>query len=240
MIVAAGVGMGVAVAPAALDCRGAGAVDGGRAVAGAADDREVTLEYVESKIESAYEGLAGLSMSFEQINSWSDMPEAGEASKGVLWAAGGGRLRMQYSEPPGHLLVSDGARVWVYVPENKQAVVDSVGSGERTAMAEMIMDFLSAGRVSLAGREEVRGRRCYVLEVNEVSDPPGLKSVKMWVDPKTWLARKLKLEDVNGNVTSFTFWDTKRLKKVDAKLFTFTAPPGVEIVRSPVGSEGPR
>jgi outer membrane lipoprotein-sorting protein len=236
MILAAGVGVGVAVGPAALGCRAATAAGEARGT----DDRAATLERVESEIETAYAGLAGLSMEFEQVNSWSDLPEAGEASRGVLWAAGGGRLRMQYSEPPGHLLVSDGARVWVYVPENKQAVVDSVGGGERTALADMIMNFLAAGRASLAGREDVRGRRCYLIEVVEVSDPPGLESVKIWVDPETWLARRLELEDVNGNVTSFTFWHVKKLKRVDEKLFTFSAPPGVEVVRSPVGSGGSR
>ncbi len=240
LILAAGVG--VAAGPAA-SCFPASGGSAGLAASPAAcsrDEDPVTLEYIERKIEAAYEGVAGLSMSFEQVNSWSDLPEAGEVSKGKLWAAGGGRLRMEYSEPPGHLLVSDGVLVWVYVPENKQAVVDSVRGGERTAMADMIMNFLAAGRVSLAGVEDVRGKSCYVLDVCDVSDPPGLESVKIWVDPETWLARGLALEDVNGNLTSFTFWDTKKLKKVEEDLFVFKAPPGVEVVQSPVGQGGSR
>lgn len=197
-----------------------------------------SLDEVTSKLRGSYSDVSGLSMAFEQINSWVDMPEAGEKSRGTLWAAQGNRIRMEYSEPPGHLLVADGSRVWVYVPENKQAVVDTTGMGEGAALAEMIMDFLSEGRVTMLDSEERRDATCYVLLVEDISRPEGLESVKIWVDPRTWLARGLELRDVNDNLTSFTFWNVKRLKKVGADLFTFEAPPGVEVVESPVGAGG--
>ncbi len=197
-----------------------------------------SLHEVTFNLRRSYSDVSGLSMFFEQVNSWVDMPEAGEKSKGTLWAAQGNRIRMEYSEPPGHLLVADGSRVWVYVPENKQAVVDTTGMGEGAALAEMIMDFLSEGHVTMLDSEERKGATCYVLLVEDISKPEGLESVKIWVDPRTWLARGLELRDVNDNLTSFTFWDVKRLEKVGADLFTFEAPPGVEVVESPVGAGG--
>lgn len=199
---------------------------------------EPSLKEITEKLRKSYSDLQGLSMFFEQTNSWVDVPETGEVSKGTLWASGGNRLRMEYSDPKGHLLVSDGKRVWVYVPENEQAVVDSFGAGEYAALGQMIMNFLDSGSVKLIGREEVRDVSCHVVSAEDVSEPPGLASVKIWIDPRVWLARGLQLTDLNDNVTLFTFWNIKRLKKVDETLFTFEAPPGVEIVESPLSADG--
>ena len=231
---------GAAAVPAPDPPRGQrGCVQGcGGCTAKCAARKPPSLDEVTFNLRRSYSDVSGLSMFFEQVNSWVDVPEAGEKSKGTLWAAQGNRIRMEYSEPPGHLLVADGSRVWVYVPENKQAVVDTTGMGEGAALAEMIMDFLSEGHVTMLDSEERKGATCHVLLVEDISKPEGLESVKIWVDPRTWLARGLELRDVNDNLTSFTFWDVKRLEKVGADLFTFEAPPGVEVVESPVGAGG--
>lgn len=198
----------------------------------------LSLEEIKKNLDQSYSGVRGLAMFFKQVNSWVDMPEAGEVSMGMLYASEGNRLRMEYSEPKGHLLVSDGSRVWVYVPENEQAVVDSVGVGEHAALGEMILNVLASGTASLGEDEEIRRVNCHVVRVEDVTDPPGLKSVKIWIDPRVWLARGLELTDLNENVTTFTFWNVKKLENIDESLFTFEAPPGVEIVESPVSRGG--
>lgn len=225
-----------AAAPRVSRTAGAGAAQSlEKRTTGRAEERKASLEEITAKLRESYSGVRGFSMSFEQTNSWVDMPESGEVSRGKLWAADGNRLRMEYSDPKGHLLVCDGTRVWVYVPENRQAVVDSLRGGEHAALGKMIMNLLGSGDAKVVGREEVRGVSCYAVTVTEVSEPPGLDSVKIWIDPELWLARALRLTDLNENVTTFVFWKIKRLWKVDEDLFAFEAPPGVEIVESPLG-----
>jgi outer membrane lipoprotein-sorting protein len=197
-----------------------------------------SLKDIKGKLSRSYSDVRGLSMFFKQVNSWVDMPDAGETSMGTLWAAEGNRLRLEYSEPEGHLLVSDGARAWVYVPENRQAVVESLGVGEHAALGQMILDVLGGGVAELQKDEEVRRVNCHVVTVKDLTDPPGLKSVKIWIDPRVWLARGLQMTDLNDNVTTFTFWNVKKLEDIDGGLFTFDAPPGVEIVESPLGESG--
>lgn len=199
-----------------------------------------SIDAITAKLRASYEKLQGLSMKFRQVNSWADMPESGEVSKGRLWAARGGKLRMEYTEPPGHLLVSDGWRVWVYVPENRQAVVDSVGGDGQSALAEMLLQSLDTGEAKLLGEDRVGGRKCYVILMEKPEDPPGLESLKIWVDSGSWLTRALELSDLNDNVTKFSFSDVKRLDEVDEGIFTFEAPPGVEVVESPLGEGGSR
>jgi len=198
------------------------------------------LDEISHRLEQSYSGVRCLAMEFEQINSLEDMPDGGDVSKGRLWAAGGNRLRMEYSEPKGHLLVCDGTRVWVYVPENKQAVVDSLETGEYAALGKMVMDLLGRGDAEVVGREKLEGADCYVVDVTNIEEPHGLASVRIWVDRGAWLAKGLRLTDLNGNVTTFIFSKVKRLGKVDEERFTFEAPPGVEIVENPVGSGGRR
>jgi outer membrane lipoprotein carrier protein len=199
-----------------------------------------SMDAIAAKLRASYEKLQGLSMEFRQINSWADMPESGEVSKGRLWAARGGKLRMEYTEPQGHLLVSDGWRVWVYVPENRQAVVDSVGGDGQSALGEMLLQSLDAGEARLLGEERVGGTECYVILMESPEDPPGLESLKIWVDGGSWLTRALELRDLNDNVTKFSFSNVKRLDEIDEGIFTFEAPPGVEVVESPLSEGGSR
>jgi outer membrane lipoprotein carrier protein len=198
------------------------------------------MKEIAAKLRASYEKLQGLKMSFKQVNSWADMPESGETSEGRLWAARGGKLRMEYTKPPGHLLVSDGWRVWIYVPENKQAVVDSVGRDGQSALAEMLLQSLDEGEARLVGEERVGDTRCYVILREKPEDPPGLESLTIWVDPGSWLTCALELRDLNENVTRFVFSDVRRLEEVDVELFTFQAPPGVEVVASPLSEGGSR
>jgi outer membrane lipoprotein carrier protein len=199
-----------------------------------------SLEQIAAKVRASYEKLQGLSMSFRQINSWADMPEPGEVSKGKLWAARGGKLRMEYTEPPGHLLVSDGRRVWVYVPENKQAVVDSMGRDGQSALAEMLLQDLDESHAKLVGEERADGRNCYVILVKDLEDPPGLEWLKIWIDRRSWLTCALELRDINENVTKFSFSDIRKLTKIDEDLFKFEAPPGIEVVESPLSERRSR
>ena len=204
----------------------------------ARSNRAHSIEEIAANLRISYEKTRGLTMSFRQVNSWADMPESGEVSKGRLWAARGGKLRMEYSEPPGHLFVSDGRAHWVYVPENKQAVVDSVGREGGGTLAEMILRSLDEGEALLLGEERIDGKECYVILTEEPADQPGLESLKIWVDFEAWLTRALELRDFNENVTGFTFSDVKRLKEIDEDIFTFHAPPGVEVVESPLSEGG--
>jgi outer membrane lipoprotein-sorting protein len=197
-----------------------------------------SIEEIAANLRISYERIRGLAMSFRQVNSWADMPESGEVSEGRLWAARGGKLRMEYTDPPGHLFVSDGRVHWVYVPENKQAVVDSSGGEGGATLAEMILRSLDEGEAMLLGEDRVDGKTCCVVLTEEPADQPGLESLKIWVDSEVWLTRALELRDLNENVTRFTFSDVERLEGIDEDIFKFNAPPGVEIVESPLGEGG--
>jgi outer membrane lipoprotein carrier protein len=198
------------------------------------------MDEIAARIRASYENLEGLAMSFKQVNSWADMPESGEVSEGRLWAARGGKLRMEYTEPSGHLLVSDGQRVWVYVPENRQAIVDSVGRDGQSSLAEMLLQSLDTGEARLLEGESVDGVKCHVILMEKPEDPPGLESLKIWVDGRSWLTRALELRDINDNVTKFSFSNVKKLKDVEPELFIFEAPPGIEVVESPLSDGGSR
>jgi len=223
--------LGSAVLAGTTSARAGGAADSARRGSG-------EVERIARELEKSYSRVEGLEMDFEQVNSWPDVPESGDVSRGRMWVANGNRLRMEYTVPKGHMLVSDGRIVWVYVPENKQAVYDSLRGGRYVALSSIVMDLLGSGNASLAGREKLGGAECVVVDVADVTEPEGLASVRIWVDTKRWLAKGIRLCDVNGNVTTFVFSHVRRLRSVDPKLFTFEPPEGVEVVESPLMGSG--
>lgn len=63
---------------------------------------------------------------FVQTQHWVGMPDS-PPWKGVLYLKRPNLFRLEYSDPPGHLQVSDGHTVWTYVPENKEVLSTQLG-----------------------------------------------------------------------------------------------------------------
>ncbi|MCA9729098.1 MAG: outer membrane lipoprotein carrier protein LolA, partial [Candidatus Eisenbacteria bacterium] len=76
-------------------------------------DGEVALR----QIAAPFAALRTFQAKFVQTQSWVGMDEVAEY-RGVLSISRPNRFRIEYSEPKGHLQVSDGTQVWTYVPGN--------------------------------------------------------------------------------------------------------------------------
>ena len=56
-----------------------------------------------------------------------------------------------------------------------------------------------------------------------------IKSMKIWVNEDSYLINKLEYTDYNDNTSVFEIKNIDIKTKLDDSLFSFTAPPGVEV-----------
>ena len=54
--------------------------------------------------------------------------------------------------------------------------------------------------------------------------------VRLWVDRKLWLVRRVEYLNLNDDVTTYELTDLKVDKKLDPSLFGFTPPDDVEVI----------
>ena len=144
-----------------------------------------------------------------------------------------GRMRWEYKAPEEKLFVSDGRRVYWYVPQDKQVQISAVPGDDQA----------SSPALFLAGKGDITRDFTPALVERPDGHPEGL-ALKLlpltpqaeydWliivVDPATLSFRGLVTGDSQGGTSSFSFTNLKENVGLADKLFTFTPPRGVEVV----------
>jgi outer membrane lipoprotein carrier protein len=145
-----------------------------------------------------------------------------------------GRMRWDYTAPERKQFVSDGAKVYFYIPADKQVIVSSVPpNAEATTPA-----------LFLAGK----GRLTSEFTPSFVDLPAGVQAGSLalklvpkskqqdydWlvlaVDPATLAIRGLVTIDAQGGTSTFAFTNLKQNVGLADNQFTFKIPRGVDVV----------
>lgn len=138
-----------------------------------------------------------------------------------------GKFRWTYLVPYRQLIVGDGAKVWIYDEDLKQATVRKVGRALSATPAAL-----------LAGREDIEK----VFALRELPDKDGLAWLEATPKEKdTGFERVLigmgggtlaamELVDQLGGRTVLAFSKLKRNPKLEAAEFRFAPPKGVDVV----------
>lgn len=155
-----------------------------------------------------------------------------EKSSGTLALKRPGKFRWDYAKPNAQVIVSDGARIWLYDPELEQVTIRSV---DQTLSATPAM--LLSGD-SRAGQDRLRTN----FEVNHVEQRDGMTVINL--SPKrpdsdfklVQLALKgdqlvaMSLTDKLAQTTLLQFTKFKRNAPLSDSTFKFTAPKGVDVI----------
>ena len=141
------------------------------------------------------------------------------------------RMRWDYETPTTKVFVSDGTSTWFHVPEDQQVVV---GAFEGGADGEPNPLELLTGEASildhfdvLLGPSPEDGLRTISLVPRGNGE---IASVSLVVESVSGEIRSIGSEDPEGNRTTFQFSDFRSDSVPDDRLFTFTIPPGTEVV----------
>jgi outer membrane lipoprotein carrier protein len=165
------------------------------------------------------------------------------------------RFHWEYLEPSVQQIVSDGDRVWVYIPENNQVIVTETDQGSAPAENNPMIFLTGLGNLSrdflIDWAEPSRdAENNYVLDLQPRRATPLLARLvivvnQAAVDAASDAGRKLvfpiqsvTIYDTNGNSSMIAFTDVRINVGPDQSLFTFEIPPGVDIVRPEQGDLG--
>ena len=173
-------------------------------------------------------GLDSYQAEFEQTQEWVGM-DAPAAARGTLYLCRPNLFRIEYAQPKGHLQVSDGSRVWTWVPENGEVLLARLSAGP-LGSSDPLRWVLENGRAEpgvVADTVDGEPSRRIVLIPAEGS---GLKRVRLWTRPGSPDLIRYEYEDDGGNRTLYRLAHTRKNPPLDVGLFRFTPPPGVPVV----------
>ena len=165
------------------------------------------------------------------------------------------RFHWAYLEPTVQQIVSNGDRIWVYIPENNQVIVTETDQATATAENNPMIFLTGLGNLSrdflIEWAEPSRdAENNYILDLQPRRATPLLARLvivvnQAAVDAASAAGRKLvfpihsvTIYDTNGNSSMIAFTDVRINVGPDQSLFTFEIPPGVDIVRPEQGDLG--
>jgi len=199
--------------------------------AGPAAAADAGLKDALARLQQRYESTRTLSADFRQSVESPTLASPLE-SRGTVAFEKPNRMRWDYAAPDPQLIVGDGETLWIYQPDEKQVIKAPLGEAFQ---ARTPISFLAGlGRVerdfqaSLERDEPAR----WVLRLVPRKDS-GIGTLVLVVRKADAAVEEARITDPLGTTTRIAFANERRNVPLDAALFRFTPPPGVDVVRPP-------
>src|SRR5262245_25180114 len=166
---------------------------------------------------------------FTQVVESPALPTA-QTESGTLYLARPGRMRWEYSTPPGKLAIADGRRTWLYLPEDRQALsAPLAGPGQDQGIGLLLggtPDILAVFSPRLVPAGVAGGRA--VLALRPRSPDAAYDEVRVETDAGGFPIAIVVNDPLGGRVT-YRFEAIRFVPSLDEGLFRFTPPPGVSV-----------
>ena len=158
--------------------------------------------------------------------------------KGRLLIKKPGRMRWEYTSPEEKLFVSDGVKLYSYIPQDKQVMVGSVPQeSSATTPALFLSGKGNLTRDFTPSAGELPGDLPTALKAGTVAlklvpktPQPEYDWLVLLVDSGSLALRGLVTTDIQGGTSSIVFENLKENVGLTDKAFTFTIPRGVDVV----------
>jgi outer membrane lipoprotein carrier protein len=139
-----------------------------------------------------------------------------------------GKFRWAYERPYEHLVVGDGAKLWVYDRDLNQVIVKKLDQALGQSPAALLAGSTAIERDFDLAEGGAREGLEFVIAKPKSPDA-GFAQVKIGFRDN--LPRAMELTDAFGNVTMLAFTSFERNSPLDRAQFAFVPPPGADVVQ---------
>ncbi|HYB89448.1 MAG TPA: outer membrane lipoprotein chaperone LolA [Candidatus Binataceae bacterium] len=153
------------------------------------------------------------------------------ARQGTVYFKKPGRMRWEFKAPAEELILSDGKNLYNYDPGLNQVLETPLEQALRAPGATEFL--LGVGNLKRDFDATAPAATPADGQVHVALKPKqGGYAIELGLDPAKYDIRSLRLIDQLGNVTAIQFNEVNDTVDLADSLFTFTPPPGADIVRS--------
>ena len=195
-----------------------------------------TAPELAAALQKKYNGIKDFSADFSHTYEGGVLHKQ-ITERGHLLVKKPGKMRWDYSTPETKQFVSDGLKMYSYIPQDKQVIVATVPPDEDAPTPTLF----------LAGKGNVTRDFTPSLVETPAGMPAGSRALKLvpksrqrdydWLvlvlDPGTLSIRGLLTVDEQGGKSSFFFTNLKENVGLADKEFAFKIPRGVDVVTAP-------
>jgi outer membrane lipoprotein carrier protein len=183
-------------------------------------------------VQAHYQQVKDFTASFEQAYVGGALKRR-SVERGTVAIRKPGRMRWDYESPEKKLFVSDGTRMYFYVPADKQVRVSAMPEAGRVptpilflaGRGDLLRDFKVEEVPPPAGATGARA-----LRLRPVRPEPEYDTLTLVVDGTSYAMRQMIVVDAQGGTSTFSFTNLRENVGVPDSRFVFTMPKGVDVV----------
>ena len=198
-----------------------------------------SAEAVARAVQAKYDRVRDFSADFVHTYRGGVLPQT-VTERGRLLVKKPGKMRWEYTDPERKLFVSDGRKLYSYIPQDKQVIVSGVPDEDHATTPALFL----AGKgnlqrdftVSYVTTEGVPAGST-VLKLSPRLTEPEYDWLVLAVDPQTLTIRALVTVDSQGGRSTFTFTNLKENLRIADKEFAFSIPRGVDVITDSVNGQ---
>jgi outer membrane lipoprotein carrier protein len=197
---------------------------------------EQTAAELTAALQRKYDGIRDFSADFTHTYEGGVLRKQ-ITERGRLLVKKPGKMRWDYSAPERKQFVSDGTRMYSYLPQDKQVIESEVPPADQAGTPTLFL----AGKGSLtrdftpslvdAPAGMAAGSRA--LKLVPKGRQPDYDWLVLVLDPATLAIRGLVTVDGQGGTSSFSFTNLKENIGLADKEFAFKVPRGVDVIKAP-------
>ncbi len=200
------------------------------AAATAAAQAKPTPEAIARALQDRYQKVRDFSADFTQTYRGGAL-RTETREQGTMTIKKPGRMRWIYTKPERHEFISDGSRIYVYLPAEKQVIVSQVPPDDQATTSALFLsgqgdiarDFIPAFiETPIAGT--------IALKLTPRRNEPDYEYLVVIADPATLQIRGLATRDRQRGESTITFTNLKENQGISDKEFAFRIPRGVDVV----------
>ena len=151
------------------------------------------------------------------------------------------KLLIEFSNPAGQRIVSDGKTMWIYIPSLRVVAEQDLRSSNVPAVtASGLRRLFSRYHYRFAGKDQpepqTTGEPLYTLQLRQKETRSGYRSMKLWVN-KDYMIVRAQGETSTGKTVEISFSNIRTNVDFQNALFRFEMPPGARTIKNPMVSE---
>jgi outer membrane lipoprotein carrier protein len=192
-----------------------------------------------AKVQGLYDKSGGFKAYFRQESRLKTATYA-EKAEGWVTFQKPSRMRWQYQTPPEQKkeIIADGSQVWMYLPQDNLVMVYPMNKVMRS---DLVMRFFSGmgqfrQEFQISWHRPHQGDGPYLVDLFPKKPQAELKRLTLTVNSTNYQVENLEFSNPLGEETRFAFSRIQMDVKVSPDFFTFTPPPGVQVVREGQGT----
>jgi outer membrane lipoprotein carrier protein len=190
-----------------------------------------------ARVQARYDRTRHLRARFRQETRLPGFDQV-QTGEGQVWVLKPGMMRWDYTAPERQTIIANGETLWIYRPEDRQAMRAQVDHalGTRTPALFLAGEARFTELFTVAGGPTLTPSEggLLPLELTPKADALPYTAVHLGIDPSSYLVQLVRLVDPLGHSTTMWFFDIDTEGAVEPSRFQFQVPPGVEVMAPPV------